>query len=84
MPSPNKFSIYYPYIEENLERYKKPIFFELLGPNEKYYDYVNFKNILGEAIKVKKDIFFYENTHWSPIASKIIAQELVKRINPND
>jgi hypothetical protein len=32
--------------------------------------------MLKKQMKNQKDIYFYDDTHWSPWASKIIANEL--------
>jgi len=47
----------------------------------KNYLYLNSKQILKNEMKNKKDIYFYDDTHWSPWSSKAIAIELAKIIN---
>ena len=36
--------------------------------------------MLKKQMKNQKDIYFYDDTHWSPWASKIIANELERVI----
>jgi hypothetical protein len=80
LPSPDKLDFYYDYIVDN-KKYPKPLFFEHLEKMPKDYLFVNSKQILSGEMKNKKDIYFYDDTHWSPWASQIIAGELSKIIN---
>jgi hypothetical protein len=82
LPSPDKFDIYYPYIE-NKEKYPAPVFFENFNKLKKDYLYVDTKRILSEAIKVQKDIYYYDDTHWTPYASILLANELGNIIKRN-
>ncbi len=77
LPSPDKYDLFYEYIK-NKKKYPKPLFFDYFNPMPKDYLYVNAKKILGDAMKVKKDVYFYDDTHWSPWGSQIIANELIK------
>jgi len=72
---PDKFDAYYDQIIDN-SRYVKPMFFNFLDKEKKDYLYVDSKKIITNSIKAKKDIYFYDDTHWSPIASKLIADEI--------
>lgn len=76
---PDKLDMYYDYIVDN-HRYPRPLFFENLGKMPKDYIYVDSKQILLEAIKTQKDIYFYDDTHWSPRATQLISQELLEII----
>lgn len=77
LPSPDKYDIYYDYIISK-QKFPKPLFFNHLDNMKKEYLYLNSKQILDCAIQVKKDIYFYDDTHWSPWASQLIALELEK------
>ncbi len=77
LPSPDKYDFYYEFISEK-NRCPKPLFFHLMGEVEKDYIYINSKEILTS--KMEKDMYFYDDTHWSPIASKIIAAEIKERL----
>ncbi len=79
LPSPDKFDLYYDHIIDN-KKYSRPLFFENFEKLPKTYLYINSKKILKEQMKYQKDIYFYDDTHWSPLASKIIANELEKVI----
>lgn len=83
LPSPDKYGLYYDYIVEKT-KYPKPLLFEHLDKIEKKYLYVNSKKILTDAVRRKKDIYFYDDTHWSPWASKLISDEIYKLINSDD
>jgi len=52
------------------------MFFIHLDKVKKEYLYVDSKKLLVNAINSKKDIYFYDDTHWSPIASILIAEEI--------
>ncbi len=82
VPAPDKYDIYFDYIL-NKQQYPKPLFFEHLDKFQKDYLYVNSKAILQSALKVKKDIYYYDDTHWTPWAAQIIAQEIGKTIEEN-
>ena len=74
--APDKYDLYYSYFLSK-SRYEEPLFFNHLEKMQKEYLYVESKKILSEAIHNSiKDIYYYDDTHWSPRASKIIAEEL--------
>ena len=75
LPAPDKYSVYYDYIADKAS-YPEPQFFNELNALEKDYLYIDSKAILDEALKGEKDIYFYDNTHWSPIGSKLIARQV--------
>lgn len=79
LPSPDKYDMYYEYIV-NKVNYPKPHFFEILDTMHKEYVYINSKKILGSTLAKKKDIYFYDDTHWSPWASQLIAKKLSEEI----
>lgn len=82
LPCPDKFDFYYDDIVDNA-KYTKPNFFEIFQKQPKKYLFVNSKKILKQESRDTKDIYFYDDTHWSPNASKIIAKELKQIINEN-
>ena len=79
LPSPDKFDLYYDYIIDN-KKYPRPLFFENFEKLPKTYLYINSKKMLKKQMKNQKDIYFYDDTHWSPWASKMIANELERVI----
>lgn len=83
LPSPDKYDIYFNYII-NKEKFPKPLFFEHLKKMYKEYIYIDSKDVLSSAINKKKDIYFYDDTHWSPWASQIIAEEIEKMMILNN
>ncbi len=80
MISPDKYDVYYPYIQ-NKKMYSKPIFFSHFDSLKKSYIYIPTFKILSKASKQKQNLYYYDDTHWSPIAAKIIADEVSKIIN---
>lgn len=81
--APDKYNVYYDYIE-NKKDYPKPIFYDLMKEMKKDYIYINSKETLVENIGKAKDIYYYDDTHWSPVAAKIIANKIIQVINNND
>ncbi len=82
LPSPDKYDFYYDNII-NKKKYPKPLFFERFEKYPKQYIYINSKKIIKQHGKYQKDLYFYDDTHWSPWSSKIIANELEKVICKN-
>ena len=79
LPCPDKYDIYYEYIE-NKKKYPEPLFFSHMSKQQKHYLYIDAKKIIKDALKDYRDIYFFDDTHWSPIASKLIAREIKKEI----
>lgn len=79
LPSPDKYDFYFDAILEK-QKYPRPLFFEHFEKMTKSYFYINTKKVLKEKLKDKKDIYFYDDSHWTPYASRIIANELEKII----
>ncbi|ELM3650842.1 hypothetical protein RYR30_002052 [Flavobacterium psychrophilum] len=80
LPCPDKLDFYYDEIISK-DKYAKPIFFDCLKNLNKEYIYIDAKKVLQEKAKNKKDVYFYDDTHWSPIAAKIIGSKLDEIIN---
>ena len=74
LPSPDKYDFYYNMIDS--KTYPKPLFFEHLKPLNKDYIYIDSKAILTKLVPTHKDIYYYDDTHWSPISAKEIADNL--------
>lgn len=75
LPSPDKLDFYYDQLV-NKEKYNKPIFFDYFRNLNKNYIYIDAKKIILEKTRNTRDVYFYDDTHWSPVASQIIAKEL--------
>ncbi|MDV7188606.1 hypothetical protein R3X25_15090 [Lutibacter sp. TH_r2] len=73
LPSPDKYDLYYNHIKDK-KHFRKPLFFNNMIDLKKDYYYINSKSILSSSSY--KDIYYYDDTHWSPIAAKIIAEEI--------
>lgn len=83
LPSPDKYGFYYEFISNKYD-YPKPLFLEHLKKMEKSYLYVDPKQILNKFIGYKKDLYFYDDSHWSPVSAKLIAAEIEQIIKKND
>lgn len=75
LPSPDKYDLYYDYIVDK-QNLTKPIFFDNFKKLNKDFIYINSKEILTKELNSKKDIYYFDDTHWSPIASMVIAQKI--------
>jgi hypothetical protein len=75
LPAPDKYDFYYSFIEEK-KKMPEPLFFELFKNLKKEYLYIDAKSVLQSHISVNKDLYYYDDTHWSPIAAKIIAEKI--------
>lgn len=71
---PDKYDFYYDDLIKPLN--KKLIFYDVLDSLKKDYIYFNPKKVLRKNKDFKKDLYFFDDTHWSPIASKIIAEKI--------
>ena len=76
---PDKLDLYYDYISNN-EVFTKPLFFDVFSVLDKDYLWVNSKELLSQKISSIKDLYFYDDTHWSPNAAKLVADELSRVI----
>ena len=70
---PTKYEVYYEYIQ-NKNKYRNPEFFEHYNKTDKKYINIPSKATLTKAIKRQiKDIYYYDDDHWSPIGAEIIS-----------
>lgn len=83
LPAPDKYDFYYNYISDK-KQYPKPIFFDNMKKQKKDYIYIDSKEILSKHLKDKQDIYYWDDTHWSPIGSKIVGDEVAKAILQNE
>ncbi len=80
LPAPDKYDLYQDYILDNPLPENK--FFEMYDKLEKKYIYIKSKEILSSYLESgKKDVYFADDTHWSPFASKVIAKDISQKIN---
>jgi hypothetical protein len=82
LPAPDKYSIYYNAISEK-EKYPKPLFFEYFNTLPKEYCYLNTYEIITKLINTEKDVYYYDDTHWTPRTSEFIAEKLTEKIKEN-
>jgi hypothetical protein len=72
---PDKYDLYYPYIQNN-ENFEKPQFFKFYNALNKDYIYVNAFETLSRQLEKQDNIYYYDDTHWSPISAEIIGREI--------
>jgi hypothetical protein len=75
LPAPDKYSVYYPYLIDQAVL-KEPLFHDMFRLMEKSYLYIDAMEIFQTMLPAQKDLYFYDDTHWSPIASRKIAEEI--------
>jgi hypothetical protein len=83
LPSPDKYDLYYNNIV-NKKGLPKPIFFDNFKSFNKEYIYIDLKNIFSNFIDTKPDLYYYDDTHWSPIGSEIISNTIKDLITKNE
>jgi len=80
LPAPDKYDLYDHFIEKN--HFPKNNFFDYMKEEKKEYIYINSKDLLLEHVNNgAKDVYFADDTHWSPIASEIIAKKIYEKLN---
>lgn len=82
LPAPDKYDLYYEYIEDKTG-FPEPAFFKQLGKMDKKYIYIDSKKVLLGAIHSTKDVYLYDDTHWSPWAAKFIAMAIEEKMSAN-
>jgi len=80
LPAPDKYSVYHDYIKDR-EKNPQPVFFDILKLPEKQYIYIESNDILKNAVSSGiKDIYFADDTHWSPVGAKLIADAVRSKL----
>ena len=69
---PDKYDFYFDNILNS--PFGSPNFYNVLDSLPKDYIYINSKEILNNC--PNKDLYFFDDTHWSPIASKVVAEKI--------
>lgn len=72
---PDKYEVYYEFFKDK-EKYTAPIFFDKFNKLPKNYIYIDSKKYISDLIKKEKDIYYLDDTHWSPFAARGIAKEV--------
>jgi len=76
LPAPDKYTVYYDYII-NKDKYPQPVFCDILKSLEKHYIYIKSDEILKNAVSSGiTDVYFADDTHWSPVGAKLIAEAI--------
>ena len=79
MIAPDKYDLYYPYIK-NKPKGKEPLFFEKLEKEKKEYLYIPSYSILSDMIKKEKDVYFYDDTHWTMKGAEAMSESIYNMI----
>ena len=80
--SPDKYDLYHPYIAD--QHYANtPLFYQHYSTASKSYLIVDAFTLLSNSLKDHKDVYYYDDTHWSPVAAKIIANKISTLIQYN-
>lgn len=83
LPSPDKYTIYYSFLSSK-QGLPAPLFFEQFSALTKQYLYLDSHQHLQKLLPASKDLYYYDDTHWSPFAAESIAEELIKLIRQNE
>jgi hypothetical protein len=80
---PDKFDMYQNYLVTDSKYFnQKERTLDYVSSNIKIKEFVDAKQLLLPYIdKGVKDIYYYNDTHWSPKASEIVAESLCKYLN---
>ena len=82
MICPDKYNVYSEFIINN--KYPKSELYENFKNLKKDYIYIDAYDVLKNQLeKNKKDLYFADDTHWSPRASKPIAERIYSNMNKN-
>ena len=75
---PDKFEMYQDYLVSDSRFLKdKVVTLDYVSKRVKYNGYINAKRLLQPYVdQEEKDIYYFNDTHWSPKASKIVADTL--------
>lgn len=76
MVAVDKYDIYHKYFV-NRDQYPENPLFETMRPMEKAYTFIDTKKILeAEVAKGDKDIFYPDDTHWTPKAAALVVKNV--------
>ncbi|MCA9412851.1 MAG: hypothetical protein KC944_16675, partial [Candidatus Omnitrophica bacterium] len=76
LPSPDKYDLYYEYIIDN--NYPKNQLFDYLREQDSKYVFIDTKEMLLAEIKSgERDVYYADDSHWSPKASRVIAEKII-------
>lgn len=75
LPVPDKFHFYRDYLE-NPQEFEVPLFFNDFSKMTKNYEFVNLLDTEYNKDSNLMDFYYYDDSHWSPLGSKMVAKEL--------
>ena len=77
VPAPNKYTIYHNYFQDR-DRYPAPTTLSYLSQLPKSYTYIDTRALLLRKVEDEEDLYFYDDTHWSPSAAKAVSQQILE------
>ena len=80
MPVPDKLDYYFELVQDP-DGLKKTEFFQIIQGLERNYELIDALEVLKTNSGGQKDIFYYDDTHWSPIGARIIANRIASKIS---
>lgn len=83
VPAPDKYSVYHNYII-NKDSYPKPTLINTIAKLQKNYIFINTENLFQKKLPLQKDIYYHGDTHWSPLAAKMVADKIATHTTTNN
>ena len=78
--SPDKYDVYYEFIKDKIDNVE-PTFFKQYEQLKKTYTEIKSFQILKKALNTTTNLYYYDDSHWSPYAAKLIGEEVYKTLN---
>ena len=79
MPVPDKLDYYFELVQDP-GRLQKTEFFQIIQGMERDYKLINTLEVLKTNSGDQKDVFYFDDTHWSPVGAKIIADRIAEEL----
>lgn len=76
--SPDKYNVYYSRLINN--DFTEPHFFSRFQSLDKEYEHINAYDSIRSKLDSLKDLYYYDDSHWSPVTSEIIGNMLIQKI----
>ncbi|GHB23856.1 alginate O-acetyltransferase AlgX-related protein [Mongoliitalea lutea] len=83
LPVPDKLDFYHEDLKEQ-DRWECTRFFEILGTLKNEYHWINTLEQLKQSSVGLKDVYYFDDTHWSPVGAKLIAKIIASKIKIMD
>jgi hypothetical protein len=77
--SPDKYDVYYPFLDPRAQ-VDAPQFFEYYLAIPKVYKDVPAFDVLTRAVMEQPDVYYYDDSHWSPVGAELVADQIERII----